>query len=282
MLEHQIAIRDAQKESWNTFSPGWRNWDDFTMRFLNTQGEQIIQHLDLKSDFNVLDVATGTGEPGLTIATKVHTGSVTAIDLSEKMLQIAVEKAAAENITNFNTHVADVCRLPFADASFDALSCRLGFMFFPDMKIAAAEMMRVLKPGGQLAVTVWGTPEKNLWITAVMGAIKKYVDLLNPPSGAPGMFRCAQPGCMTALFSEAGLRHGMEIEINGVMECNSTDEYWNFINDVVPPVVSTMKTVDASVREKVKREVYHTLVSMSGDTGCRIPYGARLLKGRKD
>ncbi|MCB0630587.1 MAG: methyltransferase domain-containing protein, partial [Lewinella sp.] len=191
MLTYQTAIRDKQKNSWNTFSPGWKKWDDFTMRFLHAQGERIIEHLKLKPEDRVLDIAAGTGEPGLTIASIVHRGSVTAVDLSEGMLQIARENADSKAISNFQTLVADACELPFEDNSFDAVSCRLGFMFFPDMELAAREMIRVLKPGGKLATTVWGEPAKNLWITAVVGAIKNYTDFPAPPPGDPGMFRCA-------------------------------------------------------------------------------------------
>lgn len=188
MQTYQVTIRDKQKQSWNTFSPGWKKWDDFTMHFLRPQEEQIIGHLHLTPNDRVLDVAAGTGEPGLTIASIVHQGSVTAVDLSEGMLGIAREKAAARGLDNFHTQVADACELPFEDASFDAVCCRLGFMFFPDMEMAAREMYRVLKPGGSIVTTVWSEPRKNLWITAMIGAIRKYADFPAPP---PAIRECS-------------------------------------------------------------------------------------------
>ena len=69
MQTQQLTIRDQQKNSWNTFSPGWRKWDDFTMHFLQSQGDQIIKALDLKANHKVLDIAAGTAvrfEPGQT------------------------------------------------------------------------------------------------------------------------------------------------------------------------------------------------------------------------
>lgn len=281
MLTYQIDIRDKQKKSWNTFSPGWKKWDEFTMRFLHSQGQQIVANLDLKPDDQVLDIAAGTGEPGLAIASIVHKGSVTAVDLSEGMLQIAREKAAAQSIFNFHTQVADACELPFEDASFDAVSCRLGFMFFPDMQIAAREMLRVLKPGGRITTTVWSEPGKNLWVTAMIGAIKKYVDLPMPPPGDPGMFRCAQPGFMTALFEEAGLTGGIEIDINGEMNCGSIEEYWEFMNDVVPPVVAVFKTADPAIQARIKKEVYELLEEKLPGNSKDIAFGARLFKAVK-
>jgi len=281
METYQVAIRNKQKNSWNTFSPGWKKWDDFTMRFLRAQGEQIVAHLDLKPEDRVLDIAAGTGEPGLTIASIVHQGSVTAVDLSDGMLQIAQEKAETKGIYNFHTQVADACELPFEDASFDAVSCRLGFMFFPDMQLAASEMRRVLKPGGRIVTTVWGGPGKNLWVTAMMGAIKKYLDIPAPPPGDPGMFRCAQPGFMTSLFEEAGLVGAVETEIDGVMACNSADEYWEFMNDVVPPVVAAFKVADPAIQSKIKKEVYDLLEEKLPGTRKYISFGASLFKAEK-
>ena len=61
-------IREQQKATWDKFSPGWKKWDEFTMNFLKPMGDAIITHLQLKNNDSILDVATGTGEPGLTIA----------------------------------------------------------------------------------------------------------------------------------------------------------------------------------------------------------------------
>src|SRR5690606_29329799 len=166
-MEAQLEqIRDQQKESWNKFSPGWKKWDQLTMDFLKPMGDEIIRLLNLKEDDNILDVAAGTGEPGLTIASMLKEGKVTATDISDGMLQVAKENAAKRVINNFETVVCDVCELPFDDNTFDAISCRFGYMFFPDMQLAANEMVRVLKPGGRLATAFWNGPEKNFWVTA--------------------------------------------------------------------------------------------------------------------
>ena len=281
MEPQQLEIREKQRKSWNDFSPGWEKWDQFTMEFLQAQADAIIESLDLSPNSRVLDIATGTGEPGLTMASIVSGGSVTAVDLSEGMLAIAEKKARLKGLLNFTTQVADVSVLPFEDDSFDAISCRLGFMFFPDMQLAAREILRVLKPGGKIAVTVWGEPSKNLWVTAMMGAIKKNIELPVPPPGAPGMFRCSQPGFITQLFREAGLSGCNESEINGEMLCSSTDEYWTFMNDVVPPVVAVFKNADEHTIASIRQEVYDLIDAKSGGAMKKIGFGARILTGYK-
>ncbi|MFI5131807.1 MAG: class I SAM-dependent methyltransferase, partial [Chitinophagales bacterium] len=143
-------IRDQQKDSWNKFSPGWKKWDQFVMDWLKPIGDEMIQSLDLRRTDSVLDVAAGTGEPGLTIAAITKEGKVVINDLAASMLQIAHENAAKKGITNYETVACDVSELPFDNDTFDAVCCRLGFMFFPDMAVAAQEMVRVVKPGGRI------------------------------------------------------------------------------------------------------------------------------------
>ena len=170
------------------------------MAFLAPHGEAIIDHLQPTGAQVVLDIAAGTGEPGLSLARMLSGGRVVLTDLADGMLQVAREKAAAAGAANVEFRIADACELPFEDESFDAVSCRLGFMFFPDMELAAREMVRVLKPGGRLATTVWSGPERNYWVTCMMQNIKRHIDMPAPAPGAPGMFRCAEPG----LISPAG------------------------------------------------------------------------------
>ena len=187
-----VQIREQQKEIWNRFSPGWKKWDDLTMNFLKPIGDEIIHLIKPKDVDVVLDVASGTGEPGLTIATRLRGGIVVIADLSEGMLEVARENAARRGIKNLEIVACDVSELPFPDNSFDSISCRFGFMFFPDMLLAAKEMVRVLKPGGRIAAAVWNVPEKNFWATAILSIINKNMQLMPPPPGAPGLFRCAK------------------------------------------------------------------------------------------
>ena len=197
-----VQIREEQKEIWNRFSPGWKKWDDLTMDFLKPMADEIIQLIKPRDTDIVLDVASGTGEPGLTIATMLSGGKVVATDLAEGMLEVAQENATRRGIKNFEIVACDVCELPFPDNSFDAISCRLGFMFFPDMLLAAKEMVRVLKPGGRIAATVWNGPERNLWASSILGIISKNMQLVPPPPGAPGLFRCAKSGFVQIYLSK--------------------------------------------------------------------------------
>lgn len=281
-MEAQLEqIREQQKQTWNKFSPGWKKWDDFTMEWLKPMGEEIIRFLKLKDTDTVLDVAAGTGEPGLTIATIVKNGKVVITDLAEGMLEVARDNATKKGITNYETVACDVCELPFEDETFDAISCRFGFMFFPDMLIAAKEMARVLKPGGKIGAAVWGVSDKNFWVTAIMNTINKNMQLPAPPSGAPGMFRCGNPGFLADLFKQAGLKNVSEKEVTGTLNCGTNDTYWNFMNDVAAPVVGAMSKADDAMKLKIKKEVFELVDQKYAGKNAALDYGTVIVYGEK-
>jgi ubiquinone/menaquinone biosynthesis C-methylase UbiE len=252
-------ISNAQRDSWDKFSPGWGKWDDLTMGFLGPYGDSIIDYLKPNGSELILDVAAGTGEPGLSIAPMIPNGKVIITDLSEGMLQVAKEKIARSGANNIETATADVSELPYDDNTFDSISCRFGYMFFPDMLLATQEMKRVLKPGGRIATSVWGAPDKNFWVTVMMQNIKKYIEMTPPPEGAPGMFRCAKPGLIAGLFTQAGLTDVSESDVTGIMKCNDAEEYWNFITDVAAPFVNALSGADNETIEKIKRDVINSV-----------------------
>lgn len=281
MNQELEIIRDQQQEVWNKFSAGWKKWDTLTMDFLKPVGDEMIRLLNPKNNDLVLDIASGTGEPGLTIAAMLTNGKVTLTDLSADMLEIARQNGADRGIKNIETLVCDVSELPFDDNTFDIISCRFGFMFFPDMQLAAKEMARVLKPGGKIATSVWSIPEKNFWITASMGVIQKNMDIPTPPPGAPGMFRCAKAGMMSDLFKEVGLIHISEKEIAGKMNCGTTDTYWNLMNDIAAPVVAALSKADQAMKDKIKAEVYAAINQKYPDGNVIIDSSAIVVYAQK-
>lgn len=256
MDEQLKEIRDQQKQSWNKFSPGWKKWDDVTMDFLKPMGLEIITSIKPSGEQKILDIAAGTGEPGLTIASMLDGGSVTITDLAEDMLEIAKENAQQRGIYNIETKACDVSELPFDDNSFDAISCRMGFMFFPDMQLAANEMFRVLKPGGKLAASYWNGPENNFWVTAILGTINKNMEIPPPEPGAPGMFRCAQPGLIKGILEKAGFTVVSDKEVLSKLNAGTIETYWKMMTEIGAPIVAALSKADEATRDKIKKEVF--------------------------
>jgi len=281
MNEQQQSIRDQQKETWNKFSGGWKKWDAFNMNFLRPMGDALIKALDIKSNDVVLDIASGTGEPSLTIASIATNGEVYATDLSDEMLHIARTYADERNINNIEFKVADVSDLPFTDNFFNKVCCRLGFMFFPDMQVAANEMFRVCKGDGKVATSVWGAPENNEWITVMSKVISNYIEMPQPPPGAPGIFRCAKPGLIKTLLENAGFRNVKEEIISDKTDYGSAEQYWQFMTDIAAPVISALSKADEATRQKIKDEVFEACNKMLTNEKLIVEHSAIIISGEK-
>ncbi len=184
-------IRDAQRATWAGLSAGWEKWDSVITDQLRSVGAAMIERLAIRQDQRHLDIASGTGEPGLSIARLAPKGRVVLTDLAAEMLDVAARRASAQGVTNIETQVCSADDLPFDDATFDSVSVRFGYMFFPDMPLATAEFARVLKPGGRLCSSVWVKPDENPWTSIAMQAIATQVVVPPPDPGGPNMFRSA-------------------------------------------------------------------------------------------
>jgi ubiquinone/menaquinone biosynthesis C-methylase UbiE len=184
---------------------GWRAWHDTWSEATRLLTDRLLAAAHLAPGQHVLDIACGTGEPALTIARVVGpTGSVVACDPAVGLLATAAERATEAGLTNVLIRQADAAALPYADESFDRVTCRLGLMYFLDPVQALAEMRRVLAPDGRAAVLVWGDPMRASHAAAFFGPILARMALPTPEAGAPQPYRFAEPGTLPAAMEAAG------------------------------------------------------------------------------
>jgi SAM-dependent methyltransferase len=136
--------------------------------------EQLTDAADLRAGWRVLDVATGSGNAA--IAARRLGCEVTGIDYVPELLERARERAAAERL-DLDLVTGDAEALPFPDGSFDAVLSVYGTMFTPDQRRVASELVRVLRPGGTIALASW-TPDG--FLGAMFRTIAAHVP---PPAG---------------------------------------------------------------------------------------------------
>jgi SAM-dependent methyltransferase len=149
----------------------------------------------------VLDVACGTGVLTREAATRAGPGgAITGLDLSPEMLAVAARLSPA-----LRWQQGSAQALPFADQSFDAVVSQFGLMFFPDPVAGLREMMRVLVPGGRLAVAVWGSLADTPAYAAEVALVERLAgkeagDALRAP------FVLGDPKRMAELCAAAGIK----------------------------------------------------------------------------
>jgi SAM-dependent methyltransferase len=274
-------IRDGQRAAWARLSAGWEKWDSVIMDQLGPVSTAMIERLGIAADQQHLDIASGTGEPGLSIAKLAPRGRVVLTDLSAEMLAVAARRADAQGVGTIETKVCSADELPFGDATFDSVSVRFGYMFFPDMTKATAEFARVLKPGGRLAASVWVSPEHNPWTSIAMQAIATETTVPSPAPGAPTMFRCAAPGYVPSLYDHAGLRDIAEWDVPLELVTDSPEQYWDMISEHVSLAVAALHKVDAPARERIRTHALSSVSPFEKDGKIRVPGLARCIVGSK-
>ncbi|MEX0345000.1 MAG: class I SAM-dependent methyltransferase [Rhizobiaceae bacterium] len=141
---------------------------------LQITGEELAEAAETRPNTNVLDVAAGNGNATLAFARRF--ANVTSTDYVGHLLESGRARAEAEGL-DVDYMVADAENLPFSDDSFDMTISTFGVMFAPNQIKSAAEMMRVVKPGGKVAMANW-TPES--FIGALFKTLGKHVP---PPAG---------------------------------------------------------------------------------------------------
>ena len=122
--------------------------------------KKFIQKLDIQDDYTILDVACGTGDVGIEIIKK-HSVSVTGIDLSPKMVELAQGKARKKKLDNITFIEGDAENLPLNDNSVDCLTISYGFRNISNYEQALEEFYRVLKPGGRLGILEFSKPKSK-------------------------------------------------------------------------------------------------------------------------
>ncbi|MFZ4518016.1 MAG: class I SAM-dependent methyltransferase [Microthrixaceae bacterium] len=274
-------VREQQRQTWDEFSHGWEKWDRLVLPMLEPVGEEMLRLLRVPGEAHHLDVASGTGEPALTIAERTPDGRVVLTDPAEGMVDVATRSAAARGIRNVEFHVCGADELPFADATFDTVSCRFGFMFFPDIPAAVRELHRVLTPGGRLCTAVWAGPDGNPWATISMAAIAAEVELPAASPDAPGLFRCAAPGAIGDMLVGAGFRDVAEVDVRALLVTSSAEEYWEYMTDVAAPVIAGLSLVDDAAHDRIRAAVIDAAGAFEADGRLQLPIHARCIVGTR-
>jgi ubiquinone/menaquinone biosynthesis C-methylase UbiE len=185
---------------------GAANYEEFLVPAMFAPfADRLVERAGVAPGLTVLDVACGTGVVSRAAARRAGpTGSVIGADLGEPTLAVARSRAMDAGTAPIEYLQSDAAELPFEDDAFDVVLCQQGLQFFPDRSAALAEMRRVLKVGGSLAIATWKNIERSPFL-AVADALRSHIS----PEGAAMMhspFGLSDASELTQAIAAAGFR----------------------------------------------------------------------------
>jgi SAM-dependent methyltransferase len=268
---------------WRGAAPYWEKHHDVIRQMFAPITQGLIEDGLVGSGHAVLDVAMGPGEPALSIAPVVGAnGKVVGIDPIGGMVEAARRAAERLGVRNAKFEVAFADRLPFANDAFDAVVSRFGVMFFPSPVDGVREMLRVLKPGGKLALAAWGFAENNPFFYTVYRVMQRYGDTPPPAPDAPEPFRFANPGKLRDVLGEAGVAAPSERLLQFTIRAPvSAEEFWAVRSEMSEKLRDKLATFSKEQLNEVKSQTIEAFREYSTDEGMSFPAQVLLVSGSK-
>ena len=230
---------------------------------LQIVGEELCEALDVRSGQKVLDVAAGNGNASLAAARRWC--DVVATDYVPALLERARERANAERL-DIEFREADAEALPFPDGTFDVVMSTFGVMFTPDQERAAAEMLRVCKPGGKIGLANW-TPAG--FIGQIFKTIGKHVP---PAAGAKSPALWGTPARIAELFEPHATPLASQ-QRNFVFRYRSPEHWLEVFKTFYGPVLKTFAALQPGAQAALQRDVMAVIdqFNRSGDGSMVVP-----------
>jgi ubiquinone/menaquinone biosynthesis C-methylase UbiE len=270
-------------DSWNETAKYWIRYTGTIRAMFAPLTQALIESARIESGNTVLDVAGGSGEPGLTIAEKVGpNGSVTCTDAVAEMVEAARHDATRRGLTNVQFRQCTADALPFPDNSFDATVCRLGAMFFPDPLAAVREMLRVTKPGARVALAVWGKSDVNPFCYVVTNVMAQHVNSPAADPDAPNAFRFAETGKLAQVMTEAGASEVEEREVTFNLEAPlSPAQFWTMRSQTSDTLREKLAKLSSDEQTQIAREVEQAVTEFFPHNQMSFPTHMIVVSGKK-
>lgn len=244
----------GQRQSWNNAAVGWQDWWKTFENAAAEVSDKLVELAGIKAGHQILDLATGTGEPALTAAKKIaeSKGHVLATDISPQMLAIAKQRAAVlglQDRVEFRESDAEI--LEISRSSFDAVLCRWGLMYFPHLDSTLTRIFDGLRSGGRFACAVWASPAKVPLISLPMGIVIRELKIPAPSPGVPGPFALADIGILESSMTKAGFKSIQTERLSVLFRFASVHDYISYTKATAAPIKIILDKEPATRQEEI-------------------------------
>jgi ubiquinone/menaquinone biosynthesis C-methylase UbiE len=275
---------DPVVRAWRESAPFWEKHRETVRAMFHPITTALVDGARIAPGQAVLDVAAGPGEPSLTIAERVgRAGGVLSTDVTAGMLAAGLREARRRGLENIAFCCCSGTALPLRSRCQDAVVCRLGIMFFPDPLTGLTEMLRVLRPGGRLALAVWPPRETSPFMSIPTDVVASHCGPAAPEDpDAPSALRFAEPGKLAQLLERAGARRVTEETVDfRIAAPVRLEEFWPMRSELsellrgklaqMPPALAARIAADATAAARP----YFTTGRMDFPAQIRIVSGER-------
>jgi len=248
-------IRAHTRAMWAGVADSWAEHADY----VETRGAHVAELMLARTapqpGERVLELASGGGDVGIAAAPLVGPGEVVVSDVADEMVDIAARRAEARGLANVIPRVFGVEAIDDADSSYDVVLCREGLMFAFDPAGAAAQIARVLRPGGRVGIAVWGPPAANPWLSLVFRAASEVLGGPVPPPGMPGPFALADRDQLAGVLGAAGLVEVAVEEIAGTRRDTTFEQWWTRTTALAGPLAQRLAAMPDVVKDGLKEKL---------------------------
>lgn len=256
------VLQAAKLKAEKAYNAAADHFDAKPLAFWDRYGRRTVDRLALTRGASVLDVCCGTGASALPAAQSVGPeGRVIAVDLAEELLKLGRKKAHVDALNNVDFRRGDMTSLGFPDHHFDAVQCVFGIFFVPDMEAQVAELWRMVRRGGQLAITTWGpdflAPAYEIWLDAVRRLRPELHLAFNPWD------RITTPEAVRKLFADAGVTRVDVLAEDGHQPLGTAADFWTIA--LGSGLRWTIERMGAEAAHEVKQEILSALTRKGVD-----------------
>ena len=278
----QVLVNDTLRE-WQETAAYWTKHHDTIRTMFAPLTRALIKQAHIVQGQSVLDVAGGAGEPSLTIAQAVGPlGFVMCTDPIAEMLAAAEQEALTRGLENVQFRQCTADSLPFRNDLFDVAVSRLGVMFFPGPLEGLREMLRVIKPGGRIALAVWDKSELNPYSYPITQVVARHVQSPNPDPDAPDAFRFAEPGKLAAILKQTGAIDVGECVVKfDIAAPLSPEEFWAFRSEISEVLREKLRKLSNDEKARIADEVQEAVREFFPGGHMRFPAQMIIVSGVK-
>jgi SAM-dependent methyltransferase len=268
--------RDEQRrvrlENWTAMAGGWERAREERERLAAPVTDRLLRMLEPEPGDVVLELAAGQGDVGFAVASSLgESGRLISSDFSTAMLQVARRRAEELGVENVEFRELDAEDLDLEADSVDGVVCRFGYMLMPNPATALGETRRVLRHGGRLAFAVWGSGDRNPWISVAGRTLAAHGRQPPPDPGEPGMFVLADETELRALVDAAGFASVQIEDVPVHSDYRDVDEYIRRSNELGGIFSRAWTAAPEDEREAMTDELRVAFAPFEVDGGYRLP-----------